>query len=209
MKKIIVLIIVLGIIFTSNKTFAVFAGPISCGGKTYPHSNDVGYKQCIEAETRKAQEVKEQIYRERVAEISQYSDFFIKVGVNLTLDTSSEQYTKWLEQLREEKNDYLKAQEDQERIRELEERINTLESKQAVVEKVILPTEGINTRNKEGVINQKINDNKIIKTVSKKESVEEKTQPVIDPPIISETPVIKTEKAPFFKRMVNWFKSLL
>jgi len=214
MKKIIALLIIFNVLFVTNQVLAVFLGPITCGGKIYSNTNDIGYKQCLEDEAKKEQEAKEVIYNGRVNELSQYSDFFGKVGVSLTIDTSSEQYTKWLGELKEAKNDYIKEQENQLKIKELEERINNLESKPAIIEKVITTKEEVVfPRNKEEVIKPTTtNDKKIAKPVikqeSKKEIIEEKPTTIIESPTISETPAIPIKRS-LFHRVLNWLKSLI
>jgi len=236
MKKILALLIGFNVLFIANQAFAAFIctnidGCFLFDVIKYRSTDDSGYKQCllqqqqnqqniIDKENEKQakiyeeeQNAKKEILNERVTEMSQYSDFFQKVGVNLTLDTSNVQYENWLEQLKEAKNDYIKEQENQQKIIELEERISNLESKPTVVEQVVTPTNGINTHNKGEVIKPIVNDNKIIKPTLKKEEIkkdviEEKPSPVIETITPTETPIIPTNKS-FFQRVFNWFKSLL
>lgn len=177
-------------------------------------SKNYQYEQCkLEEKVYKEKEEAEAIqktYNERKETLSQYSDFFVKVGVNLTLDTNEEQYNQWLKELKEKKADYIKEQENLQKIKELEERINTLESKPVIVEKVVTPIEIINTRHKEDVTEPKTN-NKIIEPIVKKEEpkieiIEEKLSPIIET-TTTETPVIPTNKS-FFQKVFSWFNSL-
>lgn len=221
MKKIIGMLIVIILLLISNKVFALILPCInttscsySCGGNTYNNYND--YQKCTERERIEKEklesEVKQKVYKERKEELSQYSNFFDKVGVNLTLDTDEEQYNQWLKELKEAKVNYIKEQENLQKIKELEERIKNLESKPIVIEKVITHTEIINTHNKEDVIKPTINDSKIIKPVikkeeTKKEIIEEKPYPTIETTTTTEPPIIPTNKS-FFQRVFDWFKSL-
>jgi len=135
--------------------------------------------------------------------LSQYKEFFEKVGINLNLYTSNAQYTILLEKLKEAKADYIKEQENQQKIQELEERIKILESKST--QKVIIP------HNKEETI-KSITNNKITEPVIKKEETKieiiKENPSVIESTDIKETPTVPTNK-PIFKRIFNWFKSLI
>lgn len=179
----------------------------------YFSSKDDSYKQCLEEEKqrqteeqaeeeqRRAEE-QERIYNERREELSAYKDFFEKVGVNLTAYTSTTQYEQWRMDLKEAESNYIKDQENQQKIKELEERIRTLESKPVIVDKIIAP--------KEGIIKQEIN-NKIVKPIIKKEEpkkdfIEEKILPVIETSTITEVPVIHKNTS-IFQRIFNWFRS--
>ncbi|MDD4110584.1 MAG: hypothetical protein PHS54_03415 [Clostridia bacterium] len=234
MKKILVILIVFSFLLIGNKAIAVFyvtgMSPQSfceVNGGVYKNnscyyvcekegstqnfsSKNEAYNQCM---LEKAKEIKQKVYDKREQELLPCKDFFEVVGVNLTLDTEEEQYNQWIKELKEAKDDYFKEQENQQKIKELEERINTLESKPIIVEKVIIPTEGINTHNKEDVIKPTINDNKIEKPFIKKEElkkeiVEEKPSTIIETTTTTETPIIPTNKS-FFQRVFGWFKSLL
>lgn len=237
MKKIVGVLIVLGFLFISNKTLAVLLIPLplfisgpdgsysySCGGRIYNSQNDNGYRQCQQREKIKTEQekiekerletkIKQERYNERKEEIVFYSDFFKETGVNLTLDTSEEQYSQWLKELKQAEVDYIKEQENQQKIKELEERINILESKPVIIEKIITPTEIINTHNKEEVAKPIVNENKSVKPVikkeeTKKEIIEEKPSTIIETTTTKETPIVPTDKS-FFQRVFSWFKSLL
>jgi hypothetical protein len=234
MKKILVILIVFSFLLIGNKAIAVFyvtgMSPQSfceVNGGVYKNnscyyvcekegstqnfsSKNEAYNQCM---LEKAKEIKQKVYDKREQELLPRKDFFEVVGVNLTLDTEEEQYNQWIKELKEAKDDYFKEQENQQKIKELEERINTLESKPIIVEKVIIPTEGINTHNKEDVIKPTVNDSKIVKPVikkeeTKKEIIEEKPSTIIETTTTKETPIVPTDKS-FFQRVFNWFKSLI
>jgi vacuolar-type H+-ATPase subunit I/STV1 len=232
MKKIIGFIIVCSFFLAGNKTFAVLWVPgmsdasycqssggiyqnntcrYSCnisGGVRYFSSKDNEYNQCIiqaEEEREKIElEAKQKIFDNRNDTLSEYKDFFEKIGVNLTIDTSSGQYDQWLRELKEAKNDYIKDQENEQKIKELEERINSLESKPVIINETLKPTKEI--------INNPVSNNKVVKPVIKKEEVKEDTakqneSPVIETPVQQEPPVVHENKS-IFRRIFNWFKSL-
>lgn len=232
MKKIIGILIVFSFLFVGGKVSAVLLtgnSSFDCisNGGVYENnschyvcekemstqnfsSKNEAYKKCM---LEKENETKQKIYNKREQELLFYEDFFEVVGVNLILDTEEEQYNQWLKELKETKTNYLKEQENKQRIKELEERINILESKPVIIEKVITPTEVIIPRNKEDVIKPTINENKIVKPIIKKEEpkkeiIEEKPSFAIETNTTTETSVIPTNKS-FFQRVFNWLKSLL
>lgn len=232
MKKIIWVIIICSFFLGGNKTFAVLWVPgmsdasycqssggiyqnntcrYACnisGSVRYFSSKDNEYNQCVtqaEEERKKIElEAKQKIFDDRNDTLSEYKDFFEKIGVNLNIDTSSEQYDQWLRDLKEAKDDYIKEQENKQKIKELEERINTLESKPVIINKVVESTK----EEVKPVINTKI-IKPIVKEEPKKDSIqEEKISPVIENAITTtQASLVNTNKS-IFRRIFEWFKSL-
>lgn len=76
---------------------------ILVGGQIYTYANYENYKRCLENEKVKAErERKQKILDERKEALSQYEDFFEKVGVKLNIHTTEKQYNNWLNKLKEE-----------------------------------------------------------------------------------------------------------
>lgn len=230
MKKIILFLIFFSFLFIGHKTFAVLYIPgaspsYNCqvgggvyenntcryvckinGGISYFYSKNNEYEQCKNQEKT---ELKQKLYNEREETLSPYSVFFTQVGVNLTLDTSAEQYEEWLKELKETKINYLKEQENQQKIDELEERISNLESQQPIIETLKIE-EIINTTNKENIIQTPINTKTIVQpiTTQNKQATEEKISTAIESPIATEIPATPTKKS-IFQKILNWFKDLI
>lgn len=223
MKKIIILASLIGVLFINvNKTdasimfsFACSVGNYcptqiySCGGNTYKDYNS--YKQCTQREEERKNilesQAKQKLYEERKEAISLYSDFFEKVGINLTLDTDIEQYEEWLKELKEAKINYIKEEENQQKIKELEDRLSELESQKTTLE--IVETnkteKEIDASIKNEVINPKVINSKIIKPIVKNDEIREipKEESIA---VIEPTASVKPqEKVSWFKKIINWF----
>jgi len=107
MRKLSKILIILGLLFTGNKSYGMVLVPVtadtptspihevtySCGGQIYTYANYENYKRCLENEKVKAErERKQKILDERKEALSQYEDFFEKVGVKLNIHTTEKQY---------------------------------------------------------------------------------------------------------------------
>lgn len=235
MKKTISILIVFSFLFISNKTYAVFVGGspsqnCQANGGIYQNNDcryaceigtsisyfsskdSIGYKQCLEEKEKLALELKQKTLNERKEVLSSYSDYFDKVGVNLTIDTDEEQYNQWKKELKEARNEYFKEQENNQKIEDLENRIKELESKPIITEKIIIPTE--TTKNKEEIIKPIVTENKPIKKEVVKEETKIETQKdnkeiqITQNSDTTKTTITETPKTSVFKRVFGWFKSL-
>ena len=232
MKKIIGVLIVFSFLFINEKALAMLL--TGCG--VYPVCNistmgasickkvAVDYFNCKKEEEAAKQkeiekerlelEIKRKIYNERNNVLSQYSDFFVKVGVNLVLDTSEEEYNQWLSKLKIEKADYLQKQEDKQKMEELEKRIKELEAQKNEVKEEIIPVAEVivsvdKKENAKPIIENKPAQKTIIKKEELKKEMIEKVSPVIDNIVPVQTSVNKEQKPTVFKKVINWFKSLI
>lgn len=232
MKKIISILVVFSFLFIANKALAVFLDfyyvcPVCSGERNSPCEK--AQKECLlnkakQEEQRKQleqkqkeneaieKEEKETIYIERKKDLSEYKNFFEEVGVSLNVDTTEEQYNQWKKELKEAKDEYLKEQENNQKIEDLENRIKELESKPTITEKIIISTE--TTKNKEEIIKPVVTENKPTKKEIVREEIKTETQKdnkeiqITQNFDTTKTTVTDTQKTSVFKRVFGWFKSL-
>ena len=284
MRKLSKILIILGLLFTGNKSYGMVpvimfpvtadtpTSPIhevtySCGGQIYTYANYENYKRCLENEKVKAERERKQkilderkealsqyedffekvgvklnihttekqynnwlnklkekeervelkrkkkIFEEREEALSQYEDFFEKIGVNLEIDTSEEEYDQWLNKLKIEEADYIERQEDKQKLEELEKRIRELESQKLEEKKIVPVPEKITQPIKKEAFKPKtVGNNPMKETIipaekPPKEIKEEKTLET-ENTIETQTIINNEPNLNFFKKIIKWFKSL-